>query len=132
MSLGENEKSSLLPTATFMLSKTHNPSKTNISQIYGQVIILKILIDYNQVFFITFYYPFDLKYATQFYNYRFKVIASIITYHKTKYQVNRVFLSQNQKVYKQIMPIILQLMVTKVHQNEGDENLNEEDVERVS
>ena len=60
------------------------------------------------------------------------MIASVITYHKTKYQVNRVFLSQNQKVYKQIMPIILQLMVTKVHQNEGDENLNEGDVERVS
>ena len=60
------------------------------------------------------------------------MIASIITYHKIKYQVNRVFLSQNQKVYKQIMPIILPLMVTKVHQSEGEENLNEEDVERVS
>ena len=50
LSNGENEKSSLMPTATFMLSNSHNPSKTNISQIYGQVIIEKMLIDYHKVF----------------------------------------------------------------------------------
>lgn len=36
---GENERSSLTPTTTFMLSKSHNPFKTDISKISEQVIL---------------------------------------------------------------------------------------------
>ena len=38
-SSGENEKSSLTPTTTFMLSKSHNQIKTNLSKISENVLL---------------------------------------------------------------------------------------------
>ena len=38
-STGENKNSSLMPTSNFLLSNSHNPSTTNISQLSEQVLL---------------------------------------------------------------------------------------------